>query len=259
MEYSDFDYLCNEPYYIEGIGNVKNPTLRDIRKITYGMFSAFISMCKVTKDDFLREYNLSEQYDALSETEKEYNSVYYLLLYSSPDTLFSFVEFFINDSVDFNNEDNSFVIYKNNGTGEKKNAIGKINNDNFDIFRNSILLELGLKPIETKPIKYKTERARKLAEKIAKAKAMLVAPSKVDANMSLENRIRKYCTYNKVGINILTVWDMTFYQFNEMFSEYANSRQVTLNDDMAGNSFQFKNTKDYKVNLWIEKLHRNKQ
>ena len=33
--FSDYDYLCDEPYFYEGIGHVKCPTLRDIRKITY--------------------------------------------------------------------------------------------------------------------------------------------------------------------------------------------------------------------------------
>ena len=130
--------------------------------------------------------------------------------------LFGFIGFFIQENIIFKEDDLSFHIYieetdKNGNIS--KNEIGVINADNFDVFRNEILKILGLKQIETKKPKYKTERARKLAEKIAKAKAQLTKTSQQDGNMSFDNLIKKYCTHNKVGINILNVWDMTYYQF----------------------------------------------
>ena len=40
---SDYDYLCDEPYFYEGIGHVECSALRDIRRITYGRFNSFLS------------------------------------------------------------------------------------------------------------------------------------------------------------------------------------------------------------------------
>ena len=75
--------------------------------------------------------------------------------------------------------------------------------------------------------------------------------------MAFDNLIKKYCTHNKVGINILNVWDMTFYQFNTMFSEYNVGRQMDFNDAMASNTFSYKESSDYNPMLWIEKINNN--
>ena len=75
--------------------------------------------------------------------------------------------------------------------------------------------------------------------------------------MAFDNLIKKYCTHNKVGINILNVWDMTFYQFNVMFAEYNIGRQMDFNDAMASNTFSYKEASDYKPMLWIEKINKN--
>lgn len=69
--------------------------------------------------------------------------------------------------------------------------------------------------------------------------------------------IKKYCTHNKVGINILNVWDMTYYQFMQMFNEYCNGRQCDFNDLMAANTFSYKKSTDYNPLEYIKKLHIN--
>lgn len=258
--YDDFDYLCNEPYFIPNIGTIINPTLRDIRKITHRVFTLYVNICAISVTDYLEQCNLKEQYDTLSQEEKDKNNLYTLLLYTNIELLFGLIGFFINDKVEFKKDDISFHIYTEE-TGSDGNAIkqeiGIINTDNFDTFRNEVLKILGLKQIETKKPKYKTERARLLAEKIAKAKSQLPKAAKQDENMAFDNLIKKYCTHNKVGINILNVWDMTFYQFNTMFTEYNVGRQMDFNDAMASNTFSYKESSDYNPMLWIEKINNN--
>lgn len=214
-------------------------------------------MCSISFLEYLEQSKLKEKYDTLSSEEKDKINLYSLLILYEPAALFGLIQFFIQDKVIFDGADLSFHVYKEEAeNGEtKKTEIGKIDKDNFDLLRNEILKCLGLKQIETKKPKYKTERARILAEKIEKAKAQLNKTSKQDGNMALDNMIKKYCTHNKVGINILNVWDMTFYQFNVMFSEYNVGRQMDFNDIMAANTFQFKEVKDYKPALWMEKIN----
>ena len=76
--------------------------------------------------------------------------------------------------------------------------------------------------------------------------------TKTDDDLKLGNMIKKYCTHNKVGINILNVWDMTYYQFNVMFSEYRTGRQMDFNDAMAANTFSYKDSSDYNPSLWMK-------
>ena len=79
--YSDYDYLCDEPYFYEGIGHVKCPTLRDIRRITYGQFNIFLSYISITRKQFLETFGLTEKFNSLSDEEKEKNTVYNLLTF----------------------------------------------------------------------------------------------------------------------------------------------------------------------------------
>lgn len=254
--YDDFDYLCNEPFYIPNIGTIKNPTLRDVRKLTHKLFNVYVNICSISLFDYLEQTGLKEKYELLSTEEKEKNNLFNLLLLGNANLIFGLINFFIEDKVSFNENDMSFHIYEDFSDENNPREIGIITSDNFDIFRNEILKILGLKQIETKKPKYKTERARKLAEKIAKAKSQIQKSSKQDENMSFDNLIKKYCTHNKVGINILNVWDMTFYQFNTMFMEYNIGRQMDFNDAMASNTFSYKESSDYKPMLWIEKLNK---
>lgn len=253
--YSDFDYLCNEPFYVPNIGNLKCPTLRDIRKITHNMFLLYINIISSTPDGYLKMCGKEDDYNSLPESEKEKLSLYTLLLYGNTSILMGLIATFVADDVLFDKDNLSFVVCSDEG--ENKKQVGVINNDNFDEFRNEVLKILGMKQIETKKPKYKTERARLLAEKIKKAKAQLPKTARYDENMSLDNMIKKYCTHNKVGINILNVWDMTYYQFIHMFNEYCNGRQCDYSDMIAANTFSYKEASDYKSMLWIEKLNNN--
>lgn len=258
--YDDFDYLCNEPFYVPNIGTIINPTLRDIRKLTHKLFTLYVNICAISLSDYLEQCGLKEQYEQLSEEDKDKNTLFTLLLYTNSELLFGLMGFFIKDNVEFRKDNLSFHVYieEIDDDGEiSKKEVGIINSDNFDIFRNEVLKILGLKQIETKKPKYKTERARLLAEKIAKAKSQLPKATKQDENMAFDNLIKKYCTHNKVGINILNVWDMTFYQFNTMFSEYNVGRQMDFNDAMASNTFSYKESSDYNPMLWIEKINNN--
>ena len=74
--YTDFDYLCNEPFYVPNIGNIKCPTLKDIRKITYSTFVLYVNIVSFTLEDYLKLCGIEEQYNALSESEKEKQSLF---------------------------------------------------------------------------------------------------------------------------------------------------------------------------------------
>lgn len=255
--YEAYDYLCNEPYYLPKIGTIHNPTLRDIRKITYAVFTIYLNMCSTKSvQDYCKTFSLQEFYDSMPEEQRQNISLYEIILLCTPQFLFGLLNFFIEEDIELDSETFQFIVYKEKNT--TKEVVGMVTKENFDALRNQILKILGLKPVGIeKKKKYKNERVRRLCEKIEREKAKNEQAKKVNDDYSLENMIRKYCTYNNVGINILNVWDMTFYQFNVMFSEYNTSRQITFNDAMAANSFSFKESGDYKPALWIKKSSEN--
>lgn len=195
---------------------------------------------------------LEDQYNTLDEKGKEMNTTYNLLLYNNINLLFSALSFFVDDAFEFDKESLSFITY-HIVDGEKQ-VIGHIGNDNFEQFRTEVKHILGLVNQEDEQEqKFKNNTAKKLFEKMRKhAKEQ---KKKQDENYTLDNMVKKYCTHNKVGINILNVWDMTYYQFITMFNEYRNGRQCDFNDMMAANTFSYKNSTDYKPLDYMKKLN----
>lgn len=251
--YSAYDYLCNEPYFVQGVGYLKCPTLREIRKMTYNIFIYYVNMLSCSFEDYLKMHKLLDKYNELSEAEKKSNTLYLSLLYSNKDLLLNMLSSFISNEVVFDCNTLAFNVF--DCDGENKRQIGFVNNDNFEYFREQMQYILGTKTTEEKEQKFKNKLAQKMFDKLQKHAKEQKKNS--DENHSLDNMIKKYCTHNKVGINILNVWDMTYYQFLQMFSEYCNGRQYDFNDMMAANTFSYKNSTDYKPLDYMKKLNTN--
>lgn len=247
--YSTFDYLCNDPFYIKGIGNIRCPTLRDIRNMTYNAFNTYANVLSISVDDFLKLYGMNH----LTNDEEEQITMFDILKFKSPHLLIGFIDTFITDQWKYDEIADQFIIYHLSNNEEDK-ILGHIGNDNFETFRNSITCILGLGEQTEEPPKYKNDTAKKLYEKMKNHKPLKKAQ---DKNYTIDNMIKKYCTHNKVGINILNVWDMTYYQFISMFSEYCNGRQCDINDMIAANSFNYKSSADYKPQEYMNKLKNN--
>lgn len=240
--YTPYDYLWPEPYMVDGIGKIKCPTLTEIRNMTYNMFCCYLNMTLATADEFISSFHID---DGLSKD----LSLYSIFILTNPQLLLHYIRAFItNDIVKFNEKEMSVeIIDIINGS---ESFVGKINESNFESFRNSVALALGLKNVSEKPLKFKNDHALKLREKFKKNTKSHTA----DPNYSLDNMILKFCTFNKTGINMLNVGNLTYYQFTQLFNEYVHARQSDYGDSIAANTFSYNDSKDYKSTMWIEKL-----
>lgn len=246
--YSDFDYLCDEPFFVQEIGYLKCPTLREIRKLTYNVFRYWVHILSCTLEDF---FNTCINKEKCDESLKHDNgSMFLLLLYDNPALFSKMITTFVDGIVEF--DENALVFNTFVFDGENKKPIGHIGDDNFDEFRENLQYILGLKNAKEKEQKFKNKIAQKMYEKLQKHSNE--QKKSFDENYEFDNMIKKYCTHNKVGINILNVWDMTYYQFLQMFNEYCNGRQCDFNDMMAANTFSYKKPTDYKPLEYIKKL-----
>ncbi len=246
--YENYDYLCDEPFYLNKIGNVKCPTLREIRKKTYLLFRIYLSMIISSKDDFLKQQRHLFEARGVDLSDIEHLSKFEILLLIDKNLLSDLLSFFICHTVEFEND--RFIVFDLN-EDETKTLYGYISNDNFDYFSGEIQKILGFKKPEEVNPKFKNNYAKSLFEKMQHHSKK--QNKKADENFTIENMIVKYCTHNKVGINILNVWDMTFYQFNTMFGEYGVGRQADFNDMLAANTFSYKQASDYKPMDYMKK------
>lgn len=244
--YSSFDYLCNEPFYLQDIGYVKCPTLRDIRKKGYLFFKIMLTMLFSSKEELL------EQYEGALGDSFQNTSKFDFLISMDPNMLQETLAFLICHNVEFT--DGTYIVSEMDEENQKV-LCGYINHDNFDFFCDEIQKILGMKQESNSELKFKNSLAQKMFDKLQKHKKG--QKQNYDENYELDNMIKKYCTHNKVGINILNVWDMTYYQFMAMFNEYCNGRQCDFNDMMAANTFQYKKSTDYKPLDYMKKLNNN--
>lgn len=252
MELTLFELLSNEPIHVEGVGDIKIPTLRDIRKIGYNVYEMLCNYLSVDLKKYLEIQELKEQYDKLSEDGKLANTLYNLIIRNAE---FSKVyvlifSFFISENMKFNTKNESFEFYKTEDNGRE--LIGIINNDNFDIVRDYLLQINKIKQIEVKneAVKYKNETARKLAERMEQAAK--VKQDKELENFNIGKMISKYCADNKNGINILNIWDMSIYQFYDQFAQHNHIRESNIQDMVYANTVSFSDLNTYDSQLWLK-------
>ena len=239
--YSSFDYLCNEPFYLDGIGHAVCPTLRDIRNITYQVFSLYLNTIAMSREEYLHLYGLPETCDG---------SYYRLLLHGNPRILFGLLAFFLTGEARYDKETETLEIYEQvNG---EATLTGQLGEHNFEQFRLEMQRILGIKKTDEKEPKFKNSLAQNLFQKMQRHTAKQARQA--DDNFEFDNMIRKYCANNKAGISILNVWDMTYYQFTCMFAEYCNARQCDFNDRMAAHTFSYKKSSDYHPMEFMKKL-----
>lgn len=247
--YTSFDFLGNESRYFEGIGTIHCPSLREIHNITYSVFSCYLNILLCTQKDYLKLLGIEEQFAMLPDKDKTNNTLYRLILYSKPDLLLDIISFFADECVKYDEQTESFQLYS--VKDETTKTVGNINNDNFEDFRMCAKRVLGLVKQDEAEIKFKNDIAKRMFEKLQSN----TKKPKHDENYTLDNMIKKYCTHNKVGINILNVWDLSYYQFSSMFSEYCNGRQCDFKDMMAANTFSYKKSSDYKPLEFMKTLN----
>lgn len=239
--YSSFDYLCNEPFYVNGIGHAVCPTLRDIRKATYQIFSLYLNTIAMSREEYLRLYELPETCE---------DSFYHLLLYGNTQLLFGILTFFLTGQIEFDRENGIFHIYET-VDGEKSLA-GHVGADNYEQLCSELQRILGIRKADEDGPKFKNGTAQNMFQKMQKHNEKQTKKS--DPNFEFDNMILKYCTHNKAGISILNVWDMTYYQFTCMFAEYCNARQCDFNDRMAANTFSYKKSSDYQPMEYMKRI-----
>ena len=243
MKIDYFTLLCAEPIPLS-IGTIRQPTLREIGKLSFPKFGMYQVYLKLTPNDYYEIINKddAEQYwNILTDEEKKDTSLYDIILLeeSLRDAFLEVLNFFFVERVIF--IDNFFLVINTDDydTPDKEieitrdNLKGIINPISFveviDIIQQVCCIKSD-DPLDEPVPKFKNKKAKLLYERMLKAKEEQKnrQRQKDFVNLSLPNIIS--ATAAKVsGLNIINIWDATLFQLYDQFEKIQNDDAHYIN------------------------------
>ena len=268
-EYLELTSLAGLPIKVDGIGKVYPIKLFDIAEITEYKYNQYLNVLCINVDDL----NLDKEIEY--ELKKNDISSFSLILhlYNQDETGEFFkifkdaLKFFLKQEVIFvpylgtffigENEDLESILkdVKNEKDLKKiENILDEnnfINEKKYDNFKEVLILQNCIEKKNIKDEKYANEKAREIAEKIKLAKEKInKIKSKQGETLSLFDLISAF-SGNSKSTNIINVWDMTIFQFNDQFKrmQMIEEYDINIRSLLAG-------ADSNKVNLehWIRKI-----
>lgn len=243
MFFDYFDMLSGEPIYVDGVGSIKSPLLRDIfpsSGIGHQKYNLYLNFLSWEKKHLLK-YAAMMQYRGASKLDRE-EFVFFdiaTLLKQTRELCRGVLSFFIAEDISWDEKSRSFMVYSNNsGEADRRTLIGKISRDNFDHVRRLILQAnfIGLDKDES-PIMHSSEKSKELWERAQRyleeqAKNNKVKKEKPEYHLS--NIVSKLCAAHP-SYNLFNIFDLTIFQLYDSFFQFGYIRSADLSERIFSN------------------------
>ncbi len=247
MEQKDLELrlLSGQPIVLKNIGEIYQPTLKQIVDISERRYNEFLGclcleidkldLTDDQKDEFIKN-NISSFLIIISQCLQPTGEQ---LL----ETIKEGISFFLKKNVIFVKDFGYFFI------GEKEELldimtsikdIEEINNysflteDNYEEFKEILMLQNCLKKPNEK-FNPANEKAKRIIDKMKKNREKLNKAKSSDEKLDLSDLISSFVAYNK-NVNISEVWNLTFYQFNDQFRrlQLINDYEISIQSILHG-------------------------
>mgnify|MGYP007012484227 CR=1 FL=1 len=242
MKLNYYTLLCPEPIRLS-IGTIKHPTLREISKVTYQRFGIYQIYLKLTPNDYYNELNKEKlpYWESLPDEQKERLTIWELIGLE-PELVsgflavlnFFFIEriifregvFMVIDTDDYETPDEELEINKDNFRGMLHHDIFT---DVLDILQQVCHMKSG--DGAEKNYKFKNDKARKLYERMLKAKEeqMRIEARKNAKNYAIPNMISSVAA-KSFNLNIINIWDATLFQLYDQFNKLISNDVHYINE-----------------------------
>ncbi len=243
MKLDYYTLLCPEPISLS-IGTIKQPTLREIGELTFpkfGMYQVYLKLTPKNYYEYLNKEQGEKYWDILQDDQKNEITLYDIILIEKS-VCYIYLEilnFFFIERVIF--RDNLFLIINTTDYEtpaeelelDRSNVKGLINPSTFqdvlDILQQICCIK-SEDPLEEAKPKFKNAKARKLYERMLKAKEKEVKKQekKDFLNMTLPNIISATAAKTP-GLNIINIWDATLFQLYDQFEKIRNDDAHYMN------------------------------
>ncbi|MCR1917915.1 hypothetical protein NSA48_02525 [Frisingicoccus caecimuris] len=238
LDYSDL--ISPFSFYVERIGHVKTPTLRDIwnPRTTWQGYQMYLGLLLMTPQACGQENNIS-MFDLIRSD---------IRLQTSYAAMF---DFFLEENILWDENNRLFFTYKEKDKDNQIIPVGMICAENFSELCDIILQKCGIarKDYDVDASKIKNKRALEILTKIRQGRQQASGKSKHDKDMDLPNLVTAVAVKSN-SINFTNIWDLTIYQFYEQFKK----EQVGIYFDIQKMSVAaYGNTKNtFKGNEWYK-------
>lgn len=243
------------------IGTLRKPTLKEISQITFDRFSFYEFFLKLSPETYytkLRTENDGEAYwNSLTEEERDGITIYDIIKEDEQirNTYVEIFNFFFVETIIY--QEGFFILLKENTSIDKPDEIkkeqvrGAIAKDNFSQVM-SLLQQICCIYNEEESlddIKFKNNLARKLMEKMLKAKKKEQEAKKSDLNLTIPNIISSIANKHP-SLNYLNIWDLTIFQLLDAFNRIQANSMYDI--DSTRVSVWGDEKKTFDVSLWYK-------
>lgn len=251
MKLPYFDLLSPAPVYIQNIGGIISPTLREICSLGYDMYQSYLTFLLMDPKTCFAMAGNPELYDALSDAEKSRLNIFELLT-AQEQSLFllrNILNFFLSGTANYSPEKNGFVIR------EEDTETGIVTGENYSLLCDLICQRNFIKSaFQDELSAVKNKKALEIMKKLQKGRAAKEKQSKTDQNMELGNIISAVANKSQ-NLNILSIWDLTVFQLWDCFSRLANNNIYDIRS-MSVAAWGDKD-KQFDVTSWFKRIDAN--
>lgn len=226
-------FQCGAPVLLEDICAIYPATLRQIVEVGYSQFQSYLGVITMTKPPS----NPKAEDKELNELLEQLTDFQYMLMMATIDKTINQLlkeafQFFIHDSVMFSLEPAQIVI----GPLEEKHLMTEDTFYDFQrIIKRMYFLEVEGEEIiinkdDSPQMKAFKMKMRENREKVRRAKAKQAAREKSDLKMS---DLIGSITINNCGLNMVNIWDITYYAFHDQLKRMGWRDQFDINNRAA--------------------------
>lgn len=217
MKLSYFELLSPDPVYIQDIGGIISPTLKEISSIGIHTYQYYLGILSMNIKSFLGMSGLKKQYDMIPEEEKAKLNIFDLLTIDKKtiSLMEKIFNFFMAGEAVYSFENKCFIIKK--GT----DITGSINKNNYKKACSLIYQRNYIKYRSEDVSDIKNKKAAEIMKKIHQGRKNM-RQSESDKNLELGNIISAIaCKSN--SLNILNIWNLTIFQVWDCFARISNN------------------------------------
>lgn len=248
-------YLSGSPIFLkESVCAVFPPTLRAIAEVGYDNFQTYINTILITKPAINKreKTDFAKMIEPLSDFQ-------YLLVLTQMDVSFNkairdALQFFIHDNVSFILEPPSIVV----GTLSDNRSIDE---ETFyelqHIVKQSCWLsssdeqDITIHESDSAAVKALKQTMRKNREKLARAKGKKNKQKNEKTSIEFSDLVASVAVGN-CGLNIATIWDITYYAFHDQLTRMGWREQFDINNRAAVAGAKIKKQD---LNHWIKSIN----